>query len=199
MEDAEVELMLAWQQGDTTAFEKILSKYEKPLLNFIYRFVGDRQQAEDLTEEVFLRVYAARKNYQGKGKTKFSTWLYKIAANLCIDYQRKYSRSGKNIVSLEQFQKTDEDEIPLEIPDSSDFSADVLLERKQIGETIKSALLSLPENQRLALTLLVYEGKSYQKISEIIGCSISAVESLIFRARQKLKQKLSLTLPITQK
>lgn len=186
MEDEDIKLMLGFQKGDESCFNKILSKYEKPLINFIYRFIGNQVDAEDLAQEVFLRIYKAKNKYEPK--SKFSTWLYKIATDLCIDYQRK--RKIKT-VSLDDPVNTEEGEIVKEIPDLSQVTPDISIEKKQISETIRSALLSLPASQRLALTLKIYENKSYQEISEILGCSVSAVESLIFRARQNLKERLS--------
>jgi RNA polymerase sigma-70 factor (ECF subfamily) len=169
--ESDIELMLAFKRGDKSCFEKILDKYEKPLINFIARFIGDRFEAEDLAQEVFLRIYHAAKNY--KPKAKFSTWLYRIATNICIDYQRKKKMRIAN-----------------EISNSPNESVNELIEKKRINETIKSSLLSLPPRQRIALTLKVYQNKSYHEIAKILCCSIPAVESLLFRARQSLKQTL---------
>lgn len=184
-QDDDIGLMLAFQKGDESCFEKILNKYEKPLINFIYRFVGNQVDAEDLAQEVFLRIYKAKNNY--KPKAKFTTWLYKIATDLSIDYQRKRK---VETVPLDRPVGTDEGEIVRETPDISQKTPDVLVEKEQVNKIIKSCLLSLPTNQRLAISLRVYENKSYKEISKILGCSISAVESLIFRARQNLKEKL---------
>jgi len=184
--DDDIELMLSFQKGEKSCFEKILEKYEKPLINFIFRTIGDRWAAEDLTQEVFLRIYRSAATY--KPLAKFSTWLYKIAFDLCIDHQRK----GKvKTISLNDPINTEEGQIIREIPDLSQITPDTSIEKRQISETVQAAVLSLPANQRLALTLRIYENKSYQEISKILGCSISAVESLLFRARQNLKQKLS--------
>jgi len=186
--DDDIELMLSFQKGEKSCFEKILEKYEKPLINFIFRTIGDRWAAEDLTQEVFLRIYRSAATY--KPLAKFSTWLYKIATDICIDYQRK-NKHKHEFVSLDNPVTTEEEEIKREIPDQSTVAPDISIDKKQISEIIQSALFSLPTNQRLALTLRIYENKSYQEISKILGCSISGVESLLFRARQNLKQKLS--------
>jgi len=181
IENQDVEIMIALKGGDATAFEKILKKYEKPIINYIYRFIGDRAEAEDITQEVFLRVYKSKDSY--KPTAKFSTWLYKIATNLCIDYKRKINRDAIGYSGTELSNKLKDT--------TSSNPVESSLEREQLEEIIKISLSSLPENQRIALTLKVYENKSYQEISEILGCSVSAVESLIFRARQNLKEKLS--------
>ncbi|MFN3966454.1 MAG: RNA polymerase sigma factor [Endomicrobiia bacterium] len=186
--DDDIRLMLNFQKGDESCFEKLLDKYEKPLLNFIYRFVGNQTDAEDLTQEVFLKIYKAKNRYKPQGK--FSNWLYKIAIDLCIDYQRK--RKIKT-APLDNFVNTQEREILQEIPDLSQITPEISVEKKQISQIIRSALLSLPARQRLALTLKIYENKSYQEISKILDCSVSAVESLLFRARLSLRNKLSCT------
>lgn len=187
LEDDDIRLFLSFQRGDKQSFEKLLDKYEKPLLNFIYRIVDNKEDAEDLAQEVFLRIYLDVANY--KPSAKFSTWLYRIATNICIDWQRKCSRRLQP-ASIDSPVGTNEGEMIREIPDSSQTTPDVSVEKKQISESIQFALLSLPANQRIALTLKVYENKSYQEISEIINCSVSAVESLLFRARNTLKEQL---------
>jgi len=186
VEDNDIKLIIAFQKGDEFSFNEILNKYEKPLINFIYRFIGSQTEAEDIVQEVFIRVYKSAANY--KPSFRFSTWIYKIATNLCIDYHRK--RKIKT-VSLNHPINTKEGEIKRETTDLSQATPDISIEKKQISETIQSALLSLPVNQRIALTLKVYENKSYREISEIIGCSVPAVESLLFRARLSLRNKLA--------
>lgn len=190
LEDDDIKLFLAFQSGDEQSFEKLLNKYEKPVLNFIYRMVGGGEDAEDLTQEVFLRIYFAAANY--KPTAKFSTYLYRIAANISIDHKRKPANKLQAITdSIDKPIITDENEITKEIADTSKNLPENILEQKQIDKTVQSALLSLPANQRIALTLKVHENKSYQEISEILNCSVSSVESLLFRARRSLKEKLT--------
>jgi len=190
LEDDDIKLFLEFQRGDKQSFEKLLDKYEKPIINFIYRMVGSRETAEDLTQEVFLRIYLAAANY--KPSAKFSTWLYRIAANICIDHRRKPANKLQSKTdSLDKPVIAYENEITKEIADTSKNLPENILEQKLINETVQSALLSLSPKQRIALTLCVYDNKSYQEISEILGCSVSSVESLLFRARQNIKQKLT--------
>ncbi|HCJ67364.1 MAG TPA: RNA polymerase subunit sigma [Elusimicrobia bacterium] len=170
MDDQDNELMLKFKEGDISAFEELLKKYEKSILNLVYHFLGNSNDAEDLTQEVFLRVYRARETWQPKAK--FSTWLYRITANLCFNWRRK-----KTPLSLEDLSI---------LPSTTNGSS----ENTEIKKEIQKALLSLPKNQRLALILCHYEDKSYQEIGELLGCSVSSVKSLIFRARQNLKTKL---------
>lgn len=181
----EKEIALAFQKENKYIFKELLDKYASRILNFIYRSVSNKELAEDLTQEVFFKVYKERKRYQPKAK--FSTYLYKIATNLCIDHQRK--RKLKT-VSLDRPINTNQGEITREFPDLSQETPAVLLEKKEINKTIQSALLSLPTNQRLALSLKVYDAKSYREISKILQRSVPAIKLLLFRARENLKSKL---------
>ncbi|MBU2567988.1 MAG: sigma-70 family RNA polymerase sigma factor [Elusimicrobia bacterium] len=186
-EDEDIKCMLAFRAGGDICFEKILKKYEKPLINFVYRFIGNKTEAEDIAQEVFLRVYKSKNKYEPRAK--FSTWLYRIAANICIDYRRKpANKLHASTDSLDKPIVRDENEITSEIADASKNLQENILEQKLINETIMSALILLPTNQRIALTLCVYENKSYREISEILGCSVSSVESLLFRSRQTLRK-----------
>jgi RNA polymerase sigma-70 factor (ECF subfamily) len=178
-EDEDIELMLGFKNGDISCFEKLFDKHKTKLLNFVYRFVGNQTDAEDITQEVFLRVYNSKNGYTPK--SKFSTWIYKIAKNLCIDYLRKHRHE---IIPIDK-------EIIQQLSDKIDDEPNVFVEKKQINKIIHSALFSLPVNQRIALCLKVYENKSYKEIAQILGCSVSAVESLLFRARLSLRNKLS--------
>lgn len=186
--DDDIKNMLAFKGGDEASFEKLLAKYSPVIINYIYRFTSNRQDAEDLTQEVFLKVYRSAARYEPK--SKFSTWLYTIASNVCVDYKRK-SKNNPLIHALPVINKPDEnDDAICEIKDSSGGSVEDLVEQKITDDKIKALLSELPETQRLALTLKVYENKSYSEIAEILDCTIPAVESLIFRARQTLKKKL---------
>lgn len=170
MDDQDNQLMLRFKEGDVTAFEELIKKHEKSILNLVYRFLGSSNDAEDLTQEVFLRVYRAKDTWQPKAK--FSTWIYRITANLCFNWRRK-----KTLLSLEDLSP---------LPSVSNANT----ENTELKKEIQKALLSLPKNQRLAIILCHYENKSYQEISELLHCSVSSVKSLIFRARQNLKAKL---------
>lgn len=176
--DEDIKLMMAFKEGILTAFESLLEKHKKPVLNYVYRFINDKTEAEDITQEVFLRVYKARETY--KPEAKFSTWLYRIATNLCIDYKRKLKSDALGYL------KTDSDLKANTSPDLTDAN----VEQKQTEEIVRTSLSSLQETQQAALTLKVYENKSYGEIAQILSCSLKAVESLIFRARQNLKEKL---------
>lgn len=187
----EFELLKRFADGDEDAFAAVLARWEKPLLNFIYRLVPERTEAEDITQEVFLKIAAVAAGL--KQQAKFSTYLYRIAYNLAVDRIRrmKVRTAAALIVSLDETADNDSGESPArQVPDPSDLPADLQRERLETKLSVETALAGLPENQRAAITLKVYEGRSYAEIAEIMDLSISSVESLLFRARQSLSKKL---------
>ena len=188
MENNDIELMLRFKEGDNSAFEALLDKYEKPALNFIYRMVGNTGDAEDLTQELFFRIYHSAKKYNPTAK--FSTWLFKIAYNLTIDFIRKNKNKIFGTESV-LYEGNDGDDKREEIEKHDELPIDQKIENKKIGKKINSYLYKLPYKQKTALILKIFEDKSYKEISDIIGCSIPAVESLLFRARETLKTQLS--------
>jgi RNA polymerase sigma-70 factor (ECF subfamily) len=172
-------------EGDEDAFEILVNRHQTSVLNLIYRFIGDRTQAKDLVQEVFIRVWHAAKTY--KPEAKFTTWLYRITTNLCLN-ELKSARRKKWF----SFNRSDEDgEHTFEetLVDSALSAEDLLLEKER-SRQISNALQSLPDNQRMALVLKRYDDLSYQEIAQIIGCSVPAVESLLVRAKRGLQEKL---------
>ncbi len=179
------DLMARIAKGDEDAFEILVNRHQASILNLIYRFVGDRTQAKDLGQEVFLKVWQVAKSYEPKAK--FTTWIYRITANLCFN-ELKSSRRKKWF----QFLRPDaghETRTEGDLPDSSPSAEDLLL-AKERSLQITEALQTLPENQRMAIILKRYDDLSYQEIAQIIGCSVSAVESLLVRAKRTLQEKL---------
>ena len=179
------DLMARIAKGDQDAFEILVNRHQTSVLNLIYRFVGDRTQAKDLAQEVFIRVWQAAKSYEPKAK--FTTWIYRITANRCFN-ELKSSRRKKWF----SFNRSDEDgEHAFEetLADSAPSAEDLLLEKER-SRQISDALQNLPDNQRMALVLKRYDDLSYQEIAQIIGCSVSAVESLLVRAKRTLQEKL---------
>lgn len=172
--DADAELAAATAAGDADAFERLVRKYERPVLSTIYRYVGDRAAAEDVAQEVFLKVWRRAKSFQGK--SSFSTWLYRVVVNECLTFRQRRARTRN---------------VPL---DESLVADGPGLEENLDGEkraaAVRAAVDGLPGRQRMALILAKFEGRSYREIAEIMKVSTSSVESLIFRARQALKEKL---------
>lgn len=185
MLDPDTSLMLKFKNGDISCFEKLVKKYKESIINIIYQFIGDKEEAEDLTIEVFLRVYKARKNY--KAKAKFTTWLYRIATNLCLNKIRENTKL--HTISLGKPITREEEELIEKIADPSPSPQDIL-EEKEKNVLIKKAVDSLPTKQRIALILRIYEELSYKEISKILGCSIKSVERRLYWARTNLKKKL---------
>jgi RNA polymerase sigma-70 factor (ECF subfamily) len=179
------DLMARIAKGDADAFEILVNRHQTSVLNLIYRFIGDRTQAKDLAQEVFLRVWQAAKTY--KPEAKFTTWLYRITANLCLN-ELKSSRRRKLFQFL-QFGEDQENTIEEVLVDASPSPEDLLLSREQ-SRRISDALQSLPENQRMALILKRYDDLSYEEIARILNCSVPAVESLLVRAKRTLQEKL---------
>jgi len=179
------DLMARIAKGDNDAFEILVNRHQTSVLNLIYRFIGDKTQAKDLAQEVFLRVWQAAKTY--KPEAKFTTWIYRIATNVCFN-ELKSARRRRWF----QFRRSNEDNqgsIEETFSDGSPTAEDLLLERER-SRQISDALQSLPENQRVALILKRYDDLSYAEIAQIIGCSVSAVESLLVRAKRTLQEKL---------
>ncbi len=183
--DMGAELMLRFQAGDSRAFEEIVSHYQNTIYAFLYRFRGREEGSEDLAQEVFLRVFRSRRNYQAQAK--FSTWLYHIACNLCRNEVRDKSRRISLVDSAENWDEQrartwrDEKAVP---PIEN-------LSQGEISNQIRSCLDELPENQRAAMLLNRYHGLSYQEIGESLELSEKAVKSLMSRAREKLREKLT--------
>jgi len=179
------DLMARIAEGEEDAFEILVNRHQTSVLNLIYRFVGDRTQAKDLAQEVFIRVWQAAKSY--KPDAKFTTWLYRVIANLCFN-ELKSSRR-KRWFSFHQPDEHSGNTIEETLSDSASSAEDLLLE-KELSHQISAALQSLPDNQRMALVLKRYDDLSYAEIAQIIGCSVSAVESLLVRAKRTLHEKL---------
>jgi RNA polymerase sigma-70 factor (ECF subfamily) len=179
------DLMARIAKGDGDAFEILVDRHQASVLNLIYRFIGNRTQAKDLAQEVFLRVWQATKTY--KPEAKFTTWIYRITANLCFNELKSLRR--KKWFSFHQSDEHNGNTIEETLSDSAPSAEDLLLEKER-SRQISDALQSLPDNQRMALVLKRYDNLSYAEIAQIIGCSVSAVESLLVRAKRTLQEKL---------
>ena len=185
--DPDAKLMLEFAKGNTSAFEQILKKHKGLVINIAYRFIQNRAEAEDIAQEVFLRVYDSAKRYNPKAK--FTTWIYKITTNICLNRLR--AKKYLQTISLDKPISAAGSEIIPEIPNPSYVHPSVNEEKKELNKLVKEAISSLPINQRMAVILQKYEGLSYMEISEIMRCSTSAVDSLLQRAKQNLKRKLA--------
>lgn len=178
-EDPDAQMIKEVAQENERTFEQLVKKYEQLVFNIIYRYIGNRADVEDIAQEIFIKVWRYAKSF--KGKSKFSTWLYRIVVNQCLNYR------GKHKQKIESLNSIMEKEIA---PESLKCENDS--ERKSKAEIVRKAIEELPERQRIALVLSKFECMSYKEIAQIMEVSLSSVESLIFRARFSLKQKLLL-------
>jgi RNA polymerase sigma-70 factor (ECF subfamily) len=188
MARSDVQLMLDVRAGDNASFELLLRKYRTPLVNYLGRMVGDAATAEDLAQEVFLRIYRARFHYAPSAK--FTTWVFRIATNLALNARRD-GRYRQFDVSIQGAGNSEDgDARILEIPDGQPGAEQTLLERDR-AVMIRRAIEELPEKQRAAVLLHKYEEMDYDEIAGILNCSESALKSLLFRAYETLRIRLA--------
>ena len=178
MEDSEFDLIRAIADGDQTAFEQLVRRYQAPLISFSYRYVGDLPSAQDLTQEVFVRIFQAAPRF--KPKAKVSSWVFKIAYNLSANELKRRKRMGEFHAQI-----SSGDWNALGKPLRNHRAEET---NREMEARLMTALGELPEKQRAALLLKINEGLSYREISTILDVSVASVESLIFRARSRLKQ-----------
>jgi RNA polymerase sigma-70 factor (ECF subfamily) len=183
------ELMARIARSDARAFEVLIRRHQRRILNLIYRSIGDLMQAEDVAQEVFLRVWRAAEDYEPKAK--FTTWVYRIAVNLCLD-TLKSAHQKRSFVHPHLNGNYPDENDELLLRHSSAPSPEEILLAAEESRRIFAALQGLPTNQRLAVVLKKFDGLSYDEISRILGCSKSAVESLLVRAKKNLLEKLLL-------
>jgi RNA polymerase sigma-70 factor (ECF subfamily) len=177
--------MLSVKAGDDESFELLLQRYRTPLVNFLYRMVRDRGTAEDLAQEVFLRVYRARKKYEPSAK--FTTWLFRIATNVALNALRD-GRYRQLEVSTDEAREDDQPAVS--VPDGRPSAVERMMEQDR-AEFIRRAIQTLPEKQRAAVLLHKYHELDYDEIARILECSESALKSLLFRAYETLRVKLA--------
>ena len=178
MDDADV--VAAFLGGEERAFQELVERYQTRLLNFIYRTVGDRERAEDLVQEVFIRVY--RHLHRFDRSKKFSTWAYTIASNLAKNELRNRSRNPLVLFQTLRGTKSDEEERPLQFEDQASRPDD-LYRKRHMRSLVEETVAQLPEHHRQVFVLRELEGKSYEEIAEITDCNLGTVKSRLNRAR----------------
>jgi RNA polymerase sigma-70 factor (ECF subfamily) len=183
---SDAEVMLRAGTDDDAAYEYLVNKYHRPMIAFMYRMCRNQALAEELAQEVFLRVYRSRKSYAAEAK--FTTWLYRIATNLAVNHMRdhKVERSGK-VVSLDE--PDEESGTTLDVPDPTLNVEQNILRRERL-QAIKKHVMALPEKQRAAVLMHKYQGMDYKEIAEVLKLSESATKSLLFRAYETLRERL---------
>jgi RNA polymerase sigma-70 factor (ECF subfamily) len=179
-------IMLRAAAGDEAAFSYLAEKYHRPIIHFLFRMVRNQAIAEELAQDVFLRVYRSRESY--RAEAKFTTWLYRIATNLAVNHARdtRHERAARNVYLDAPDEETGT------TPDVADggLSAEQSLLRAERMKAIRTHVMALPERQRVAVLMHKYQGMDYREIGEVLKLSESAVKSLLFRAYQTLRDKL---------
>ncbi|MGH7163292.1 MAG: RNA polymerase sigma factor [Planctomycetota bacterium] len=184
-ERSDVELMLAFRAGDDGAFSVLVQRHKDAVMNLTYRYLGNRADAEDLAQEVFLRVYRARKGY--RPDAKFSTWLYRVAVNACLNEVRsRKSRPTHRAAAL----NAGDGEIGAALPDARNEAPPEAAAREELRAAVRNAVDALPERQRLALLLNKFHGLGYQEMAGALDLSVPAVKSLLVRARESVRRAI---------
>lgn len=180
--EEDVDLMLRVKAGDAQAFNQLMDKYQRTVVNLVFRFTGDAENAEDLAQEVFLRVYRAAPRYEPKAK--FFTYLYQITLNLCRNERERNQR--RRTTSLDS--RTGDDK-GWDVPDP-DIGAETLLQRQETASQVQAAIQELPNEQRQLLILQRFQELGYEELAEVTAQTVSAVKAKLHRARLALKKKL---------
>jgi RNA polymerase sigma-70 factor, ECF subfamily len=184
--DSDAEVMLRAKAGDQSAFEYLVQKYRRPMVSFMYRMARNAAAAEDLAQEVFLRVYRSRESYEASAK--FTTWLYRIATNLAVNHTRD-TRHERPEVQVSLDEPDEELGTTLEVPDGA-LNAEQAMVRRERMLAIRKKVEALPEQQRLAVIMHKYQQMDYKQIAEVLKKSESATKSLLFRAYETLREQL---------
>jgi RNA polymerase sigma-70 factor (ECF subfamily) len=182
--DADAALMLRVRDGDDTSFARLLSRHRTPVVHFLYRMVANRAVAEELAQEVFLRVYRSRERYEPTAR--FTTWLFRIATRIALnslrDGKRERGQSSLDEGPLENESRQVADPAP---------TAESALLREAKCEAVRKAIASLPAKQRAAVVMHKYQELEYSQIAEALGCTEPALKSMLFRAYETLRGRLA--------
>jgi RNA polymerase sigma-70 factor, ECF subfamily len=181
--DCDAELMLRVKEGDSASFAVLLEKYRAPVVGYVYRMVQNHGVAEELAQEVFLRVYRSRDSYQPAAK--FATWLFRIATNLALNWLRD-GKGERGRETLEDAQTG----VTRQLPDDRPSVEQTMVNEVRLRE-VRSAVAALPDKQRAAVLMHKYEEMEYSQIAKVLDCSESAVKSLLFRAYETLRARLA--------
>jgi len=185
-ESSDAAIMLRVAAGDESGYNYLVGKHYRAMIHFLYRMVHNQAVAEELAQEVFLRVYRSRESY--RAEAKFTTWLYRIATNLAVNHARdtRHERSAQTIY----LDAPDEETGTTPDVADDDPSAEQQLLRDERMAAIRKHVMALPERQRMAVLMHKYQGMDYKQIGEVLKLSESATKSLLFRAYQTLRDKL---------
>jgi RNA polymerase sigma-70 factor, ECF subfamily len=183
---SDADVMLRVKTGDESAFAYLVQKYRRPMVAFMHRMCHNPSTAEELAQEVFLRVYRSRESYEASAK--FSTWLYRIATNLAVNHARD-TRHERPELTVRLDEPDRETGTTPDLPDES-MSAEQWMMRRERATAIRQRVQTLPERQRLAVIMHKYQQMDYRQIGEVLKLSESATKSLLYRAYETLRQQL---------
>ncbi len=175
--------------GSERAYRELLERYQRPVFSLVYRMVRDREQAEDLAQETFVKVFNHLQRYDPK--YKFSSWIFKIASNLTIDTLRRKELVTVSLQGSRHATTADEEEATRITVESRDANPEEHLEAKELGEEIEQAIGTLRAEYRTAILLRHVEGRPYEEIAEIMGVPLGTVKTYIHRARGELRESLA--------
>ena len=184
--NSDAAIMLRVAAGDESGFNYLVEKYHRPMISFLYRMVHNQAVAEELAQEVFLRVYRSRESY--RAEARFTTWLYRIATNLAVNHARdtRHERTAQNVYLDVPDEETG---AKPEVADDEPTIEQRLLKDERMA-AIRKHVMALPDRQRMAVLMHKYQGLDYRQIGEVLKLSESATKSLLFRAYQTLREKL---------
>ncbi|MBB5039276.1 RNA polymerase sigma factor [Prosthecobacter dejongeii] len=183
-DEENVRLMLRVKDGDIQAFEKLVELHQNTVIGTAFRMLGSLEDAHDIAQQVFLRVWKSAPRYEPSAK--FTTWLFTILRNLVFNETRR--RSRRKEIPLEQ---EDDDHTPQQYADHTAPAADLITQQEELEQALDKAIAALPEKQRLAVVLRRHEELPYEQICDILKMSLPAVKSLLFRARAELRKHLA--------
>jgi RNA polymerase sigma-70 factor, ECF subfamily len=185
-DQTDADVMLRVKAGDQSAFNYLVQKYRRAMVSFMYRMARNSSAAEDLAQEVFLRVYRSRETYEPSAK--FTTWLYRIATNLAVNHARD-TRHERPEVQVSLDEPDEETGTTIEVPDATPNAEQVIVRRERML-AIRKKVEALPEQQRLAVIMHKYQQMDYKQIADVLKKSESATKSLLFRAYETLREQL---------
>ncbi len=188
MTQQETELIISAQNGNITAFEQLIYNYDKKVLSLALKYVGNQEDARDIYQDVFIRVFKGLKNFQFR--SEFSTWLYRIVTNVCLTHRTNIKK--REFVSIHPDEDQDENENTkqgIEIMDDNP-APDRIVDSTEISEQINQALESLPARQKMIFILKHYEGYKLREIAEILKCGEGTIKKYLFEAVRRLRTQL---------
>ncbi|MFQ6096540.1 MAG: RNA polymerase sigma factor [Armatimonadota bacterium] len=175
------------KEGDVRAFEALAERHKDKIHNSIARLCGDPQEAQDLTQEVFVRAFTSIRRF--RGASSFQTWLYRIATNMCVDTHRRRKRSEVEAFSLDEPVATQQGEVGREIPDPA-AQPEEAAQREELQREVMRAINGLSPKLRPVVILFDIQGLTYEEVAQVLQCPVGTIKSRLFNARMQLRQKL---------